>query len=186
MVQQGRQGLDQCQVGILAPAELSAAGLSTGLAEADMSRGALVPCGPPLHSAPDETRTKALGRGVWAAGSEMKAVSVPFYGCSRVLTAKLLSTPGSFKALLEKLCSFFVAFYLSHSEVLQTLPHPSLSAPQAELKSVSCPRSTDGETEAWGRGLCCSETLKLPASLPRPSTHIFPFILLLLFFFSLE
>lgn len=149
-----------------------------------MSRGALVPCGPPLHSAPDETRTKALGKGVWAAGSEMKAVSVPFYGCSCVLTAKLLSTPGSFKALLEKLCSFFVAFYLSHSEFL--LPHPSLSAPQAELKSVSCPRSTDGETEAWGCGLCCSETLKLPASLPRPSTHIFPFILLLLFFFSLE
>lgn len=160
--------------------------LSASLVEVDKSRGALVPCGPPLHSAPDETLTKALGKGVWAAGSEMKAVSVPFYGCSCVLTGKLLSTPASFKALLEKLCSSFVAFYLSHSEVLQTLPHPSLSAPQAEVKKVSCPQSTDGETEAWGRGLCCSEALKLPASLPCLPAHIFPFILHLLFFFSLE
>lgn len=93
----------------------------------------------------------------------MKEVFVPFYGCSCVLTGKLLSTPGSFKALLEKLCSSFVAFYLSHSEVLQTLPHPSPSAPQAEVKRVSCPRFTDGETEAWDAGFA---TLRLYNSLP--------------------
>lgn len=97
MVQQGRQGLDQCQVGILAPAELSAARLSKGLAEADMSRGALVPCGPPLHSAPMKHGQKHWGEASGLPEVRWRLCLFPFTAVPACLQGSSFQRRGALK-----------------------------------------------------------------------------------------
>lgn len=117
-----------------------------------------------------------IGEKASAVGREMKEVFVPFYGCSCVLTGKLLSTPGSFKALLEKLCSSFVAFYLSHSEVLQTLPHPLQVLLKQRWREYLVPglqkeklRRGTRALLLWGFTTPCLSPSSPPSHLPLPS-----------------